>query len=104
MSKIRVSFPPVATLQVVGQPFGGKYLFKVGDIAQISSDPESDFDTPSDGTYTASCQSLDVNGAPIPDLVTAQLTLQNGQIVVDVPPQPETYPAPGPLAFQILPS
>jgi hypothetical protein len=106
MSKIRLTLATVMAATVIGQPFGGKYLFKLGDAATIADAPQADLDLPSDGTYVASCQSLDVTGAPIPDQITSSITLAGGQIVAPPPPAPapapDTYPAPASLSAQIL--
>ncbi len=111
MPKIRITLATVDAATVAAQPFGGKYLFKLGDSAAIV-DPtttdgtaQNDFDLPSDGTYAVSAQSLDVSGNPINDLISSSVTLSGGQIApVAPPPPPATYPAPSALSAQIIAS
>jgi len=110
MPKLRLSIVTVDAPVIAAQPFSGKYLFKLGEAASIADNvTQADFDVPPDGTYPTSCQSLDVSGAPIADLVTGSVTLSGGQVVdPNAPPAPapapapQTYPAPSAISAQIV--
>lgn len=106
MPKIRISITTTDKPVVSGQPFSGKYLFKLGEAAQILSSATADFDLPADGTYPISCQSIDVSGNVIGDLVQDSVTLVNGAFPPadggGGEPTPQTYPAPAGISATIL--
>lgn len=82
-----------------GQKFGGKYLFKIGDRAQLVDQPQADFGDLPDGSYSGSVQSIDTTGNPISDLVTYDFVVATPGS--DTPPADDTYPAPSALTAQI---
>ena len=106
MPKIRISIRTTDAPVVSGQPFSGKYLFKLGEAAQILPATTADFDLPADGTYAISCQSLDASGSPINDTVSDNITLVGGALApVDGgggDTGPQTYPAPAAISATIL--
>lgn len=111
MSKIRLVLATRDTPMPANQTFGGSYLFKFNDAAQISSQPSVISDDLPDGDYVATCQSLDVNNASLNDTVSLNFTLAGGLIVVPgAPPapapgpvpDPSTYPAPSSLTATVV--
>lgn len=77
MAKVKILIATAAKPLPAGvTAYAGQRLFKLGDLAQIVNDVMFEFDDVVDGTYTASCQSLDQTGAPIDDLVSCEVLVQ----------------------------
>lgn len=108
MSKVLLVLAVVATAQPAGQTFGGKYLCKVNEAAQIVDQPQATSDELPDGDYVASFQALDSNNATMGDAATVSFSLAGGQIVVPgspvpaPPPAPDTYPAPLSISVSVV--
>ena len=97
MSKVLAVLAVAATAQPSGQTFGGSYLCKFNDAAQIVADVKVTSDDLPDGTHTFSAQALDTNNGVMGDAVTSGFTLAGGQIVIPgapTPPAPTPAPAP----------
>lgn len=99
MAKVVLVIATTQQPQPTGQKFGGKYLFKIGDHAQLVDQPQADFGDLPDGSYSASVQSVDTAGAPIADLQTYDFVVATPGS--GTPPSDDTYPAPSSLTAQI---
>lgn len=105
MAKVTLVLATTTKPLPAGVSFAGQRLFKLGDAAQIVAGTTVDFDGVADGTYTATCQSLDSTGAPIDDQVTCSVVVQSP--AAGTPPSPApapnggTYDAPASLAATV---
>lgn len=105
MAKVLLVLATIDTTLPTGKPaFGGSYLFKVNDAAQIVAGLQATFDGVNDGD-TGSCESLDTTGAPMGDQVTVAIAIPAAAPPAPSPapaPASGTYPAPSALSFQIV--
>ena len=100
MAKVTLVLATTVMALPAGVSFAGQRLFKLGEAAQISADTSVTFDNVADGSYTASVQSLDSNGAPMDDSVTCAVSVQTPVAPAPVP-TPTTYDAPASLTVSI---
>ncbi len=111
MSKILAVLATTDTPQPSGQTFGGGYLFKFDDVAQLVLGVQVTSDDLPDGDHTFTAQALDTNNAAMGDAISSTFTLAGGQIVIPsapVPPAPPappaTFPAPSSVSFSVVAS
>jgi hypothetical protein len=112
MAKVTLVLATQLAALAAGITFSGKYLFKVtgpsgADTAQIVDTTTCEFDGVADGSYSASCTSLDSTGAPMNDTVSCSFSVQTPADGTPPPPpapapSPDnTYPAPASLAATV---
>lgn len=94
MAKVLLVVALAAAAQPANQTFGGKYLFKLGDSAQITDQAQVEFGDVADGSYSASVQSLDTTGAPINDTQTCSVSVSTPTGAPAPGPAPSPAPAP----------
>lgn len=100
MAKVLLVLATIDTPMPATQTFGGSYLYTIGGgVAKISADTTIEFDEVADGSYTATCQSLDTSNAPINDMVSVDFIVSTP--ATGTPPAP---PAPGPGATYPAPA
>jgi hypothetical protein len=112
MAKVTLVIATAPKPLPAGLSFSGKYLFKItgpsgGDSAQIVETATCVFDGVADGSYSASCTSLDASGAPMNDAVSCSFDVQTPAGAGTPPaapapaPAPDTYDAPASLAATV---
>jgi hypothetical protein len=112
MAKVTLVLATQLAVLAAGVSFSGKYLFKIAgpngaESAQIVDTTTCEFDGVADGSYSATCTSLDSTGAPMNDAVSCSFTVQTPADGTPPPapspaPSPDnTYPAPASLAATV---